>query len=207
MPLPNWRLSISMTGMPLPWIMTANLNWPRCLLETKERLTVVTNIPRTLPWYWLAMKVTAFTWRQAVSAGIIKSLIGSMCSQSLEDFRVDKDHIVHWRISIEDGITEYNTEEAILRKMLQIGRTRMILCEFSKFSEVAFNKEIPRRRLIMFTDWNISYKEVKAWVISMCGCWLGDRKYMENNKLSKCGKTVEMLVNHNFQISSCKIEH
>ena len=114
-----------------------------------------------------------------------KSLIGSMCSQSLEDFRVDKTILCIDGISIEDGITEYNTEEAaILRKMLQIGRTRMILCEFSKFSEVAFNKVCSAAQIdYVFTDWNISYKEVKAWSDIHVRVLTADRKYMENKKL------------------------
>ena len=40
----------------------------------------------------------------------------------------------------------------------------MVLCEFSKFSEVAFNKVCSAEQLdYVFTDWNISSKEIKAW--------------------------------------------
>lgn len=163
---------------------TANLELARCLLETKERLTVVTNSPD------IAMVLIGNESNSVyLTAGRLrrhnKSLIGSMCSQSLEDFRVDKTILCIDGISIEDGITEYNTEEAaILRKMLQIGRTRMILCEFSKFSEVAFNKVCSAAQIdYVFTDWNISYKEVKAWSDINVRVLTADRKYMENNKL------------------------
>ena len=163
---------------------TANLELARCLLDTKERLTVVTNSPD------IAMVLIGNESNSVyLTAGRLrrhnKSLIGSMCSQSLEDFRVDKTILCIDGISIEDGITEYNTEEAaILRKMLQIGRTRMILCEFSKFSEVAFNKVCSAAQIdYVFTDWNISYKEVKAWSDINVRVLTADRKYMENNKL------------------------
>lgn len=163
---------------------TANLELARCLLDTKERLTVVTNSPD------IAMVLIGNESNSVyLTAGRLrrhnKSLIGSMCSQSLEDFRVDKTILCIDGISIEDGITEYNTEEAaILRKMLQIGRTRMILCEFSKFSEVAFNKVCSAAQIdYVFTDWNISYKEVKAWSDIHVRVLAADRKYMENKKL------------------------
>lgn len=163
---------------------TANLELARCLLDTKERLTVVTNSPD------IAMVLIGNESNSVyLTAGRLrrhnKSLIGSMCSQSLEDFRVDKTILCIDGISIEDGITEYNTEEAaILRKMLQIGRTRMILCEFSKFSEVAFNKVCSAAQIdYVFTDWNISYKEVKAWSDIHVRVLTADRKYMENKKL------------------------
>ena len=41
---------------------------------------------------------------------------------------------------------------------------RMILCEFSKFSEVALNRVCKAEEVdFVFTDWNISAKEIKAW--------------------------------------------
>lgn len=143
---------------------TANLELARCLLDSKERLTIVTNSPD------IAMVLIGNESNNVyLTAGRLrkhnKSLIGSMCSQCLDAFRVDKTILCIDGISIEDGITEYNTEEAaILRKMLEIGRTRMILCEFSKFSEIAFNKVCSVNQIdYVFTDWNISFKEVKAW--------------------------------------------
>lgn len=143
---------------------TANLELARCLLDSKERLTIVTNSPD------IAMVLIGNESNNVyLTAGRLrkhnKSLIGSMCSQCLDAFKVDKTILCIDGISIEDGITEYNTEEAaILRKMLEIGRTRMILCEFSKFSEVAFNKVCSVNQIdYVFTDWNISFKEVKAW--------------------------------------------
>ena len=88
-----------------------------------------------------------------------------MCNECLGNFKVDKTILSVDGISIQDGVTEYNTEEAAtLRKMLEIGHTKMILCEFSKFSEVAFNKVCGADRIdYVFTDWNIPAREARAW--------------------------------------------
>lgn len=143
---------------------TTNLELARCLLETRERLTIVTNSPD------IAMVLIGNESNSVYLTGgrlrkHNKSLIGSMCSQSLENFRVDKTILCIDGISIKDGITEYNPEEAaVLREMIEIGRTRMILCEFGKFSEVAFNKVCAAEAIeYVFTDWNISNKVVKDW--------------------------------------------
>ncbi len=73
-----------------------------------------------------------------------KSLIGSVCGSSLENFRVDKTFLSVDGLSVQDGITEYNTEEAaVLRGMLRIGREKIILAEFGKFREVAFHRRWP----------------------------------------------------------------
>ncbi len=143
---------------------TANLELARCLLETKEGLTVVTNSPD------IAMVLIEHESNSIYLTGgrlrrHNKSLIGSICSQSLESLRVDKSILCIDGMSINDGVTEYNTEEAaILREMITIGRTRMILCEFGKFSEVAFNKVCSANDIdFVFTDWNVSNKVIKDW--------------------------------------------
>ena len=94
-----------------------------------------------------------------------KSLVGSMCNEYIGNFKVDKTILSIDGISMEDGVTEYNTEEAAtLKKMLEIGHTKMLLCEFSKFQEVAFNRVCTIREIdYVFTDWNIPAKEAKAW--------------------------------------------
>ena len=64
----------------------------------------------------------------------------------------------------QDGVTEYNTEEAaVLKKMLEIGHTRMVLCESVQIQRGPSIKLLfPRNRSIMLTDWNI-FQSVKAW--------------------------------------------
>lgn len=159
---------------------TANLELARCLMDTKERLTIVTNSPDIA-----MLLIHNDTNSVYMTSGRLrrhnKSLVGNMCSQCLDNFRVDKTILCIDGISIQDGITEYNTEEAaILRKMLEIGRTKMILCEFSKFSEVAFNKVCSAERIdFVFTDWNISSKEIKSWSDINVKVLTASRKVME----------------------------
>ena len=91
--------------------------------------------------------------------------MGGLCRECLEFFKVDKTILSIDGVSIQDGVTEYNTEEAsILRKMLEIGQTKMILCEFSKFSEVAFYKVCAADRIdYIFTDHNLPLRDIKLW--------------------------------------------
>lgn len=135
-----------------------------CLRDSRCRLTVVTNSPD------IAMILSENESNQVfLTSGYLrkhnKSLTGGMCNDSLEKFRVDKTILSVDGISIRDGVTEYNTEEAAtLRKMLEIGHTKMVLCEFSKFSEVAFNKICSASELdYVFTDWNIPAKDIREW--------------------------------------------
>lgn len=136
----------------------------KCLQYERKSLTVVTNSPD------IALILSDNELNQVfLTCGRLrkhnKSLIGGMCSESLDFFKVDKTILSIDGISIQDGVMEYNTEEAsILRKMLSIGHTKMILCEFSKFSEVAFNKVCNADRIdYVFTDCSLSQKDMKAW--------------------------------------------
>ena len=143
---------------------TTSLALARCLAERKNQLTVITNSPDVA--IVLNENKTSSVY---LTSGYLRkhnrSLVGSMSSDTLGNFRVDKAIVSIDGISIQDGVTEYNTEEAaVLKMMLEIGHTRMVLCEFSKFSEVAFNKVCSAEQLdYVFTDWNISSKEIKAW--------------------------------------------
>lgn len=143
---------------------TTSLALAHCLSERKNQLTVITNSPDVA--FVLNENKTSNVY---LTSGYLRkhnrSLVGSMGIDTLDNFRVDKAIVSIDGISIKDGVTEYNTEEAaVLKKLLEIGHTRMVLCEFSKFSEVAFNKVCSARQIdYVFTDWNISSKEVKAW--------------------------------------------
>ena len=143
---------------------STTLSLARYLLKSRKMLTVVTNSPD------IALILSDNESNQIyLTSGYLrkhnKSLVGSTCRECLEDFRVDKTILSIDGISIEDGVTQYNTEEAaVVRKMLDIGHTKIVLCEYSKFNEVAFNRVCPAEYIdCIFTDWNISPKEVKSW--------------------------------------------
>lgn len=142
----------------------ATLALAKCMQGVRSGLTVVTNSPD------IAMILSEDETNQVyVSSGYLrkhnKSLIGSMCNECIGSFKVDKTILSVDGISMADGVTEYNTEEAAtLRKMVEIGRITMLLCEFSKFQEVAFNKVCNAGQVsFIFTDWNVPAKEAKAW--------------------------------------------
>ena len=98
----------------------------KCLQNSKTQLTVVTNSPD------IALILSDNENNQIyLSSGYLrkhnKSLVGGMCNECLGNFKVDKTILSVDGISIQDGVTEYNTEEAAtLRKMLEIGHTKMI---------------------------------------------------------------------------------
>lgn len=143
---------------------TTNLALAGILRDSPKRLTVVTNSPQIAILLNESKNHNVY-----LTAGYLrkhnKSLVGSTCCECLGNFKVDKVIVNIDGVSIEDGVTEYNTEEAaVIRKMLKIGRTRMVLCEYSKFNEVAFNRVCSIEDIdYIFTDWNISPKEIKAW--------------------------------------------
>lgn len=143
---------------------TSNLALAGLLRESSKSLTIVTNSPQ------IAIVLNENKNHSVyLTAGYLrkhnKSLVGSICGECLNYFKVDKTILNIDGISIEDGVTEYNTEEAaVIRKMLKIGRTRMVLCESGKFNEVAFNKICSLEEIdYVFTDWNLSPREIKAW--------------------------------------------
>ncbi len=143
---------------------TATLELARCLKESGKQLTVLTNSPG-IAVLLNENKATSVYLTAGYMRKHNKSLVGSLCSDCLSNFKVDKTIFCVDGVSMEDGVTEYNTEEAaILRKMVEIGQTRMLLCEYARFSEVAFNKICEADQLhYIFTDWNMPAKEIKSW--------------------------------------------
>lgn len=136
----------------------------KCLQYERNGLSVVTNSPA------IALLLSDNEQNHVfLTCGRLrkhnKSLVGGMCGESLDLFKVDKTILSIDGISLQDGVTEYNAEEAsILRKMLSIGHTKMILCEYAKFSEVAFNKVCNADQIdYVFTDCSLSQKDMKAW--------------------------------------------
>lgn len=143
---------------------TSNLELAEILRRSSKSLTVVTNSPQ------IAILLNENKHHSVyLTSGYLRkhnrSLVGSICSDCLSYFKVDKAIVNIDGISMEDGVTEYNTEEAaVIRKMLQIGHTRMVLCEYSKFNEVAFHKICSMKEIdYVFTDWTMPPREMKAW--------------------------------------------
>lgn len=143
---------------------SGTLELAKVLAKERETLTIITNSPD------IAVVLNEGKGNQVyLTSGYLrkhnKSLVGSMCRECLGNFKVDKSILSIDGISIQDGVMEYHAEEAdILRKMLEIGHTKVILCEYEKFSEVALNRVCSAEMVdYIFTDWNISMRERKEW--------------------------------------------
>ena len=88
-------------------------------------------------------------------------------------------------VSIENGIMEYNTEEAaVIRHMLSISQTKMVLAEYRKFNEMAMNVICPAAQIdVIVTDWNLSLIHIyRAGVLPECcavpaqsDLWINDK--------------------------------
>ena len=140
-----------------------NIMLAKELVRCREDLTVITNSLEA-----------AFTLNENESFNVIvtggtvrklnRSMIGSVCLSTLDQFRVDKAIINIDGFTVKDGVTEYNTEEAaVLSKMLESSRTKIVLCESMKLSCVALNRVCASREIdIVFTDWRVSERTAQA---------------------------------------------
>ncbi len=140
------------------------LELARFLLETKKQLTVVTNSPK------IAMILNeAKNYVVYLTPGRLqnqsKSVTGSMCISCLGNFKVDKAMVSVDGISITDGVMAHNMEETdVIRKMLEIGHTKIVMCQYEAFHKSAFRKACLANQIdCIITDWNISSKEIKNW--------------------------------------------
>ena len=143
---------------------TTNIALARLLAERRQNLTIITNSPEVAD----AANENA-THKVFLTGGQVRkhngSLVGALCLDCIDHLRVDKAIVNIDGLSIEDGVMEYNTEEAaVIRHMLDISQTRIVLAEFRKFNETALNMVCPANRIDMvFTDWNITTKDIRAW--------------------------------------------
>jgi DeoR/GlpR family transcriptional regulator of sugar metabolism len=116
-------------------------------LAGKRNLTVVTScLPiASLVVSEVALEVAA---RLIVTGGIVRpgelSMIGRIPEQVYHDFHVDKAFIGTAGISLEDGLTEYNIEDAQIKQVLIRGaRERIVVADGSKFGKTTFVSVAP----------------------------------------------------------------
>lgn len=140
-----------------------NIMFARELAEKKKNLTVITN-----SYEASAILNRNPSHKVVLTGGIIRkhnqSIVGNLCIECLDRFRVDKAVVNIDGFSVEWGVTEFNMEEAaVIQKMLSMSQTRIILCDYTKFNEVAMNRVCHADLIdIIFTDWNVPSKEIKA---------------------------------------------
>lgn len=131
------------------------------LLQDRENLTVITNSVDVA-----CVIVENEANKVYMPGGLLRKCgrgtSGEMCCEFLSRFQVDKAILSVGGISEKSGITEYHVDEsAVVRKMVEIGSKVMVLCDYSKFNEVALNKICEYKDIdYIFTDWHTPVREI-----------------------------------------------
>ena len=116
-------------------------------LKGKRNLTIVTSCLQ------IATKVVDQTsleidGRLILTGGIVRprelSMIGAIPEQVYQDLHVDKAFIGIGGINLEDGLTEFNMEDAqIKRVMIRSAREKIVVVDGAKFGETTFTSVAP----------------------------------------------------------------
>ena len=107
-------------------------------LEGKENLTIITP---SLPIATLLASRAGI--RLILTGGIVRtgehSLIGHLAERAFSEFRVDKLFLGVGGVDLQAGLTEYNLEDALVKRaMLAAAKERILVVDASKFGRVAF---------------------------------------------------------------------
>ena len=86
--------------------------------------------------------------RLILTGGIVRSgelsMIGNIAAQTYDEFHVDKAFIGVGGISLEDGLTEYNLEDAMVKKpLIQNAHQRIVAADSSKIGRTTFTSIAP----------------------------------------------------------------
>lgn len=106
--------------------------------------------------------------RLILTGGIVRSgelsMVGNIAAGTYSDFHVDKAFIGVGGISLEDGLTEYNLEDAIVKKpMIQNAHQRIVVADSSKFGRTTFTSIAPLKVAnTIITDSDIQRDMLKA---------------------------------------------
>ena len=112
-------------------------------LRDKTDLTVITS---SLPIVNLLASQPRI--RVIITGGILRhgeqSLVGEMAIRTVKDFYVDKAFIGISGITAKEGLTEYNLEDAQVKKaLIHFAKERIVVVDASKFGQVAFAAVAP----------------------------------------------------------------
>lgn len=116
-------------------------------LKGKRNLTIITNC---LPIANRVVDVLSLEAdaRLIITGGIVRprelSMIGALPERAYQEFHVDKAFIGIAGISLEDGLTEYNMEDAQVKKnLLRSAREKIVVADSSKFGVTTFVSVAP----------------------------------------------------------------
>lgn len=99
--------------------------------------------------------------RLIVPGGILRkgelSLVGNLAERTFQDFFVDKLFLGVGAIDIKVGLTEFNLEDAQVKKaMLQSAKEIIVLADATKFGQIAFASVCPLKMVNkIITDYSI----------------------------------------------------
>lgn len=136
-------------------------------LQGKHNLTIIT---ASLPIANEIVSNLSLTSevRLILTGGIIRSgelsMIGHIAAQTYSDFYVDKAFIGVGGISLEAGLTEYNMEDAMVKKpLIQNAHQRIVVADSSKFGRTTFTSVAPLAMVdIVITDSQISKESLDS---------------------------------------------
>lgn len=137
-------------------------------LQGKQNLTIIT---ASLPIANQVVSNLSLTSevRLILTGGIVRSgelsMIGHIAAQSYADFHVDKAFIGVGGISVEDGLTEYNLEDAMVKKpLIQNARQRIVVADSSKIGRTTFTSIAPLSIVdVLITDSQISEQSLRSF--------------------------------------------
>ncbi|MDR0270806.1 DeoR/GlpR family DNA-binding transcription regulator [Paenibacillus sp.] len=141
---------------------TTTIEIMRELMERSD-VTVITN---SLPILLCALE--GFKGKIIFAGGEVnmgcQASTGAIAHQLLDQFKVNKAFISAGGISLADGITEYNLEEALLsRKMMQRAEESILVADHSKFGVTTFTQIAPIEQISMIvTDPGCSQEWIEA---------------------------------------------
>jgi DeoR/GlpR family transcriptional regulator of sugar metabolism len=136
-------------------------------LQGKHNLTIIT---ASLPIANEIVSNLSLTSevRLILTGGILRSgelsMIGNIAAQTYAEFHVDKAFIGIGGLSLENGITEYNLEDAIVKKpLIQNARQRIVVADSSKIGRTTFASVAPLSMVdTIITDSQISEESKRA---------------------------------------------
>ncbi len=117
------------------------------VLEGKHNLTIITaSLP--IANYVVSNYSLTSDIRLILTGGILRpgelSMTGHIATNTYEGLHVDKAFIGVGGISIEDGLTEYNLEDALVKKpLIQNAREKIVVADSSKLGRTTFTAIAP----------------------------------------------------------------
>jgi DeoR/GlpR family transcriptional regulator of sugar metabolism len=116
-------------------------------LTGKRNLTIITASLAIANDVVSRLSLTADV-RLILTGGIVRagelSMIGDIPARTYADFHVDKAFIGVGGISLQDGLTEYNLEDALVKKaLIRNARQRIVVVDSSKFGRTTFAAVAP----------------------------------------------------------------